>query len=414
MSSNAPTVLIVGTSFHTLREYLLNHGMEYVTLRDITITKHPEKNLKRRVVCDFSSEEQILDAVEKAKERYRIDAVIATYENYVQAAASIAAYLGLPGMPVSAAAACTDKYLMRSLFAKAPKKISPDYAVVSSEDNVRIFAETHDFPLILKPANLAKSLLVTKNHDLNELLENYRNTVEKAPSVYKRYAPNKTPKIIIEEFMVGSIHSVDAFVDANGTPHVLEQVVDYQTGYDIGFDDNFHYSRILPSKLTDSQIQAIRETAALGCEALGMRSSPAHVEIILTETGPKIVEIGARNGGYRERMHMLANGIDITGNALQLAFGKTPVLTTTRNDNCAVLELFPKNPGEFVKISNETELRQLDSLVSYDLKATPGVVVGKASDGYKMTAVVVLHNKNTEVFTKELQWITDTVSVVTR
>lgn len=407
------TVLIVGTSFHTLRDYILEHGDDYVILRDIHLTKYPDKKLKRRVVCDFSSEETMLKAIEKVKQKHTIDAVIATYENYIVPAAFIAEQLGMPGIPVAAAKACTDKYMMRQLFAKAPQKISPDFEEVQSEEDVLAFARSHQYPLILKPANLAKSLLVSKVHDEAELLKVYRDTLQKIDGIYKRYAPNNTPKLLIEEFMEGSIHSVDAFVDTDGTPHVLREVVDYQTGYDIGYDDNFHYSRLLPSALPEVTIEQIRETAAIGCRALGMKNSPAHVEIILTNDGPRIVEIGARNGGYRERMHGVANGIDITGNALKLVLGEQPEITPTRNDPCAVLELFPKVPGTFTGIAGEEQLRALPSLNYFSVKGVIGEHVGKSSDGHKMTAVIMLHHTDPEQFKRDLDFVNQNVFVQT-
>lgn len=407
------TVLIVGTSFHTLRDYILDHGHEYVILRDIHLTKFPDKKFKRRVVCDFSSEASILEALQEVTKKHHIDAVIATYENYIVPAAFITEQLKVPGIPVASAKACTDKHTMRGLFAKAPQKISPDFAEVHTEADVLAFARSHQYPLILKPANLAKSLLVSKVHNETELLKVYQDTLSKIDAIYKRYAPNNTPKLLIEEFMEGSIHSVDAFVDSDGTPHVLQEVVDYQTGYDIGYDDNFHYSRLLPSALPEATIEQIRETAAIGCQALGMKNSPAHVEIILTKDGPRIVEIGARNGGYRERMHGVANGIDITGNALKLAFGEQPVIEPSRNDPCAVLELFPKKPGVFTGIAHEDELRALASLDYFSIKATPGSHVGKSSDGHKMTAVIMLHNSDPVQFNRDLEFVNENVFVQT-
>ena len=65
--------------------------------------------------------------------------------------------------------------------------------------------------------------------------------------------PIENQKFLLE-YIKGSIHSVDAFVDSDGSPQVLEQVVDYETGFDVGYDDNFHYSRILPSRLSFEQI----------------------------------------------------------------------------------------------------------------------------------------------------------------
>lgn len=405
-------ILIVGQKFSSLTAYLLEKGHTYTFLQDITKTKFPDKKFKNRVVADFSSKESLLKAVDTLK--VSPDAVMATYENYILAASWVADYLNLPGMPVHAAEACTDKFLMRSLFERAPEKISPGFATVTSKEDVIQFAKEHTFPLILKPANLAKSLLVTKSHGPEELIANYEKSTDLLSSIYKKYAPGRTPKLIIEEFLEGSIHSVDAFVTDAGTPLVLKEVVDYQTGYDIGYDDNFHYSRLLPSKLSLEDQTALRHCAEVGIVALGMKNSPAHVEIIMTKDGPRIVEIGARNGGYRERMHALANGIDITGAALSIALGETPDIQSTKNDSCAVLELFPKTAGVFEHIQHYEELLALPSTRYASIKAEVGAHIGKSADGFKAALVLILSNDDTKQFNKDLEFVNTQVLVVTK
>jgi biotin carboxylase len=405
-------LLIVGQKFSTLTAYLAQHGHTYTQLRDVAKTKHPDKSYKDSILTDFSSWEGIETAL--AKLSTPPDGVIATYENYILAAAQIAEELDLPGLPVKAAEACTDKYVMRGLFAQAPEKISPDFAIVTNVDELKAFAAQHNFPLILKPTNLAKSLLVTKNHSMEELLANYGKSLDLLHGVYKKFAPNRNPQLLVEEFLEGSIHSVDAFIDSDGNPAVLEQVVDYQTGYDIGFDDNFHYSRILPSKLSSAEQAALRHCAEVGARALGMKNSPAHIEVIMTKAGPRIVEIGARNGGYRERMHWIANGIDITGGALALRLGQKPVIAATKNDDCAVLELFPKIPGTFAGLAQQAKLEKLPSLNYLSVKAKEGEFVGKAGDGYKMCAVVILHHSDHQQFQKDLDFVNTSVAVITK
>lgn len=404
-------VLIIGKKFSTLTNYLIENGHKYTFLQDVAATKFPDKKFKHRIVADFSRKQSLLEVVDSLTTKP--DAVISTYENYILPAAWITEHLGLPGLPVATAEACTDKFLMRTLFATASEKISPDFATVSSTAELYQFAVDHNFPLILKPANLAKSLLVTKSSTMEELLANYEKSVNLLQTTYKKYAPNRQPKLIIEEFLDGSIHSVDAFVDGEGMPTVLEQIVDYQTGYDIGYDDNFHYSRILPSALSADHAAALRHCAVIGIQVLGMKNSAAHVEIIMTKDGPRIVEIGARNGGYRERMHKLANGIDITGIALDVALGKPPIVKVTRNDACAVLELFPSIFGTFAGISHQADLSSLTSLYYANIKAKKGMLVGKSADGYKMCAVIILHNKDKAQFETDLKYINQFVAVVT-
>lgn len=402
--ANKPVILIVGRTHSGIKNYLDKHDFDYTILHDKLISKNPS-------AINFQDEKSILQAVDKLDTP--ISAVIATYENYVLPAAQISQHLGLPGILAEAALACTDKQLMRQAFAKASKKISPDFMVVKSKSDLLSFVEHHNFPLILKPANLAKSLLITKNHNVEELLVNYQKMIQQIHQIYAKYAPSRQPKILIEEFLEGTIHSVDAFIDNLGEVKVLDQIVDYQTGHDIGYNDNFHYSRILPSKLTSLGQDKLKEVAELGCKALGMKSCPAHIEIIMTSAGPRIVEIGARNGGYRERMYNLANGIDITGAMLAIALGEKPSIIASKNEPCAVLELFPKHPGHFMGINNENQLRNLSSLCYFSIKAKSSQFVGLSSDGYKMCAVIILHNEDSEKFNEDLDFVNNNVYVKT-
>lgn len=405
-------VLIVGKAFSGIKDYLTSRGHEYTVLQDKSVTKFPDKKYRNRVVVDVFDEQALLGAVDKIQTTKPIDATFVTYEAYVVTNALIAKHLGLPGISVESAKACTDKEYMRELFAKAPEKISPGFMVVTSKEDLIKFATSHVFPLILKPANLSKSLLVTKSDSLDELLENYQKAVDLIDTTYRKYAPGRQAKLLVEEYLDGHIHSVDVFTDADGTPHVLENVVDYQTGYDIGYSDNFHYSRLLPSALSTSEIQEIRHAAEVGCRALGMQSSPAHVEIIYTKDGPRIVEIGARNGGYRERMHWLANGIDITANALALALNQPLDIAPKKNDAVGVFELFPKVPGIFAGISDEENLKSLRSFEYLSVKAKIGNFVGKSGDGYKMCAVVILANPNHIEFEADVEYLNSSVSVI--
>lgn len=400
-------LLIVGPATSAIKRYLAEQGHTFTRLIDLTQTKFPHEHFMGRVVTDFSDKEAFFKAAHAINDKSPVSGVLVTYENSILPAAQIAQELGLPGLPITAAEACTDKLLMRQRFANAPEAVSPDFKLVSSADDLREFAASHEFPLILKPANLAKSLLVTKNNGLDELLENYAKAQEQLPAVYKRYSPHRAPKLLVEEFMQGSIHSVDAFIDGDGTPHILDCIVDYQTGYDVGYDDNFHYSRLLPSKLPPDTQEAIKHAGDLGCRALDIKNSPAHIEVIVTKDGPKIVEIGARNGGYRERMHKLANGIDILGAAVGLALGKKPDITAQRHDHCAVLELFPERAGVFEGLMLEDQIRNLKSFVQMNIKVGPGQKVGKASDGFKMCAMIMLHNPDGEQFQKDLDFVND-------
>jgi glutathione synthase/RimK-type ligase-like ATP-grasp enzyme len=403
------TFLIVGKSFSSLVKAIENRGDSWILLKDSGATRQAKK--PHQINVDFADKTALRNEVSKLNGK--IDGVIAIYENYIVTASEIAEMLGLPVLPIESAKACTDKELMRTRFLACEEPISPQFKKVSNYIDVEEFADKFGYPVIIKPANLAKSLLVLKCSNKNELKANYLSMDRQISKVYAKHAPNQTPKIIIEEFLEGSIHSVDAFVDSQGKPSILSEIVDYQTGYDIGYDDNFHYSRILPTQLSDDQQKELIHTAELGCSALGMKNSAAHIEIILTKKGPRIVEIGARNGGYRERMHKLANNIDLLDIQLDLKLGMSPKIAASKSEPVAVLELFPKQSGIFTGITNEDKLRKLSSLVYFKIKQNLGEHVGKAGDGYKMCAIIILHNPNPKQFEKDLDFVNKNVRVIT-
>lgn len=403
---------IIGQDFSGLARYMTEHGIDYVVFA--AISDRQKRDDPHFVYLDFSDEHAVIDSIAAAHAEAPFDGALTIYEQFVAITSRITEALGLPGLPVEAAAACTNKALMRSLFAKAPKKISPDFTTVKSLTDIEAFAAGHSFPLMLKPANLAKSLLVTKSNSLDELRENYQRITERLEPVYARYAPHNERLLIIEEFLEGSMHTVCGFIDAEGNTTLLPYVVDCQNGYDIGFDDNFLYGRLLPSEIPEEIQQDCIEVAEAGIKALGMRSSIAHVELMVGRNGARIIEIGARIGGYRERMYELSYGIDIYDTLLRTASNRPLNLQSNKSEPCAVLELFPKTPGEFVSVSEEEALRELPSLNYISIKYKPGQYAGKAANGYKAACIIILHHTDKAVFDKDLKFVNEQVRVVTQ
>jgi hypothetical protein len=89
-------------------------------------------------------------------------------------------------------------------------------------------------------------------------------------------------------------------------------------------------------------------------------------------------------------------------------------ITPKKNEPCAVLELFPKTPGIFSGIQNEDLLKGLQSFNYLSIKPKIGDFVGKSSQGYKASAVIVLHSNDSSVFQNDLQFVNDQVCVTTK
>lgn len=367
---------------------------------------------------DMSSKESALVALDDLRSK-GIEIILSTNESYILPKSWITNALGLPGASEDAAAAATDKYLMRSKFAEYEQStgvtISPQFAQVESREDLLKFVETHNFPLILKPANLFKSILVTKAHNLEELLAQYDYAVGKVAQIYQENnILQRQPKFVVEEFLVGKMHSVEGFVSGNGEVFFAPSVVDLTTAKDIGVDDNYHFSRIIPSALDETIAAKLFETARAGIKALGLCNSAAHVELINTDAGPRIIEIGARIGGYRIDMFKMGYGADLIAAEIAAVSNQSPEIVKDLKANIAVIELFPSAEGNFAQVSNVESLNALKSLNYFSIKRKSGDLIGLSSQGYKATAVVILQNESAEEFQTDYNFVLKNVKILLR
>jgi biotin carboxylase len=272
----------------------------------------------------------------------------------------------------------------------------------------------HTYPVILKPTNLMKSLFVSKNSSIAELKKNYEHMGTELPKYYKNLGFPLHKGILIEEFLVGSMHTVAGFASADGEPVLVEHVADCLTAQDIGVSDSFLFSRMLPSRLENTAQQQLLDTAATGMRALGLTSSPAHIEIMLTAQGPKIIEIGARLGGYRPRMYEYSYGIDLYRAAVSLSLGKTPQVQGDFRSCTAVIELFPNSEGRFSHLSHLEDVQKLASIKHLSIKCEVGDKIGPAQSGYRAPVVIILGSTDEKQLLADAELVRQSVHIITR
>ncbi len=113
----------------------------------------------------------------------------------------------------------TNKIKMRHMLRACDKTIAPKFLVVkdASAASLDKIEKTIGFPLIIKPAGLAASLLVTLCYHREDLEANLKNTVRKINQIYKKKQGRGEPQILVEEFMEGTMYSVDSYVNQRGT-----------------------------------------------------------------------------------------------------------------------------------------------------------------------------------------------------
>lgn len=364
------------------------HSLGYKAglLIDHRLKQNDLREYDRLIEVDFDHLDEELTRLDALS--LEVAGLVCTFENYVVAKAKLGAHFQVPALSYESARLATDKSLMRRAFLDADRTISPDFSTVDSLEQALAFARSHSYPLIIKPTNLVKSLLVLKCDDEAQLIEQFTYASDNIESLYKKYKIyDRAPQLIIEEFIIGKQYSIAAFVDSKGTPHFCDGIVSLRNAQDIGVDDNYLFSRMLPAELSEDTIHEMYDVAEKGIRALKMQSVPAHVELISGPNGTKIIEIGARIGGYRPRMYELSYGIDLTKQEVRLALGQQPNLAGTFSTYSAVYELFPEHEGLFETIEGDFDPGLLKY---YRVIAKQDMTIGPAKHGFKAAAIIIV------------------------
>ncbi len=154
--------------------------------------------------------------------------------------------------------------------------------------------------------------------------------------------------VMVEEYMHGQEVSVEIMV-MEGEPHILAITDKFITPPPY-FVELAHCE---PSRLDQQMQEQIRCVAAQAVRAIGIENAPAHVEIKVTEDGPKIVELAARLGGdfITSRLVPLSTGIDMVGASVLLATGEKPDLTPKWNRSAAIHFLHTGQEGAIIRIT---------------------------------------------------------------
>lgn len=388
------TIFFVGRPYPKAYALPAFGGYKLGVLLDKNIALPNRDKYDEVIEVDFSSPKSFLDPI--TERGSPIDGLVCTYENYILAKSQIAAALRLPAQSIASAKMSTDKLLMRQAFQSADPEITPRFgAVQTKEDALRLAAEL-SYPVIIKPTNLVKSLLVLKCENEAELLSNLAYAQRKLQELYQKYRVyGRQPQLIIEEYIEGRICSIAAFIDKDGVPHFCDGIVSLTNAQDIKVNDNFIYRRTLPGDFDDNLREKLFEVAAKGIKALQMASTPAHVEIVYNDKEIKLIEIGARIGGYRPRMYSIGYGIDLVSQEVKIALGDKPDLSGKLKDYCAVFELFPGTEGRFKDIEGGFVTAQF---TYFSIKAKAGAMVGPAKNGYKAAAVIIVAGPDKQTF----------------
>ena len=242
--------------------------------------------------------------------------------------AKAASLLGLPAISYETAVKATDKHEMIRSF-KENNVASPWFYLISSKSDLISNKGNFVYPCIMKPTDNAGSRGVVLVNSYEELLNAYNYS----------HSHSRSGNVIVEEYLQGDEVSVEVVV-VDGVVHILA-ITDKLTTGAPHFVEMGHSQ---PSKHPIYIQDAIKELAVQAVKAVGIHTGPAHVEMMVTKTGPVMIELGARMGGDCITTHLvpLSTGIDMIKATIDLALGNIPDLSPKINMASAIR--FVKGP----------------------------------------------------------------------
>lgn len=318
------TIMILGASILQLPAIKKAREMG---LRVVAVDMNPEAvGFKEDgVIKEVISTIDIPNVVEAAK-RNKVDGVMTLASDMpMRSVAAVAKEMGLVGISDDTALKATNKAFMRQALYEHGVPVPRFYKVSNREEYEKATAEFR-VPFIVKPADNSGSRGIFKISDFND-----QQTIKNAYD-YSR-ASSRSGEVVVEEYMNGPEVSVET-LSLEGECHVI-QITDKLTTGAPHFVEMGHSQ---PTRLSTETAERIREVAKAANRAIGITNGPSHTEIIVTEEGPKIVELGARLGGDCITTHLvpLSTGVDMVECCIRIALGEKPDIEVKHNKGSAI------------------------------------------------------------------------------
>ncbi|QNE17464.1 ATP-grasp domain-containing protein [Kribbella qitaiheensis] len=254
------------------------------------------------VTARWDQPAEILDIAAGLNRRDPLDVVAGYGEFALPAVAAISAQLGIRSVP-GPVDQRPGKSVQRTLFAAGGCR-PVRHLLCSRPDEVRAFVEAG--PAVLKPDLGNGSLGVFAVDRTDQMEQGWRWVRGAGLGAVLAEERLSGPEFSVETRSVSGLHEALMVTEkfTSGPPHFVE----------IG--------HVMPAR---TDVDELKDEAVRALSALGHTDGPAHVELIRTDDGPKIVEVNRRLGGDRIwELLQLSTGIDVLRQVLLDALDPKP------------------------------------------------------------------------------------------
>ncbi len=291
--------------------------------------------------------------------------VCAACEASCEAAAQGAEELGLPGPGPEAARCIRHKGELRSVLAAAGLA-GPRFSLPRSPQEAEAQGRRLGLPVIVKPVDASGSQGVMRVDHLEDMPLAYARA--------SRCSPSGT--VLLEEWLPGEAYHVHGVVESGRfTPCAISAHELSTPPYCCDWGVS------LPTRFNRRERELLFGAAEAVVDAIGLRLGVVHIELVMGENGPGVIELGLcpSAGHAATQLMSLAGGPDLLSEAIRLAVGELPGGLTAPEGGAAQYWL-RSHSGIVTDVTGVEEARAIPGVVAVEIGVKPGDVLRHAVD----------------------------------
>jgi biotin carboxylase len=303
-----------------------------------------------------------------------VDAILCQEESCIETAAEIAELLGVRYTSLRGIKNARNKARARELLAQAGLS-SAKYALVHNVEEARLRVREIGFPVIVKPVSGLDSILASAANTPDELeaaVNSLQDGVNKLPEQLRELFSRG---ILLEERLSGPLISAEiGFLDGqpfefmiSGRTRALE-------------DETIELGAFMPAAIGDEQRSRCFDYARRVCQLIGLDYGIFHIELILTERGPVMVEANPRlMGGIMPSVYQHVTGVNIHDYLIAIHLGDPPPAVLPYPQCCVTTrKIMAKNAGRLSGSIHQKDLERFGGkLIQFNLNKAGGSEVGR-------------------------------------
>lgn len=303
-----------------------------------------------QLICSTRDPKETLSEVLRYSKNHSIHGIITVANDVPYTVSIVAKKLGLRSISPKSARLVTNKHLMKKLFLN--KKIpTPDFKILKKKSDFFKSIDNKNFPYIIKPSDSRGSrgvLFLDKTINLNWAWKHSLANSENKIILLEKFEPGD--QINVEGYFHKKKYHAVAFSDRNYTnltktkPYIVED------------------GGVIPSKYSGKTLREISDLVERAAKSLGITWGTVKADIIMTNEGPKIIELAARLSGNYLATHQIpwVYGFDIVGTIIKMSLGirMNPKFVTKPKRFLGIRYFFPKS-GKIKKIQYIEKIKAL-------------------------------------------------------